>query len=246
MSAVAKPHIAPPATEPPPGLTVRVAGVEVQALAAGALWLAAERTLVVSDLHLEKGSAFAARGQLLPPYDTRQTLIRLSRLVDALRPDRVISLGDSFHDRRAEARLSEADAVRIGEMTARCDWVWIEGNHDPLPPERLGGRAASRLDLGGLSFVHEPSAGAAPGEVAGHLHPCAKVAGRGRSVRRKCFATDRRRMILPAFGAYTGGLNVRDRAFAPLFSDRNAFRALALGEARVYSLARSALLGDRA
>ena len=230
----------------PPGERIKIAGVDAYALAAGALWLDHARTLVVSDLHLEKGSSFAARGQLLPPYDTRQTLARVKRLIDALSPDVVISLGDSFHDPRAEGRLSAADTATIRALTGACDWVWIEGNHDPIPPAHLGGRAAQTLTLGGLTFVHEPTEGSARGEVAGHLHPSAKVRGRGRAVRRRCFATDGSRMILPAFGAYTGGLNVRDVAFKPYFPNPSAFRALALGDARVYALARTALLSDRA
>jgi len=202
----------------------------VTALPDGGLWIAAERTLVVSDLHLEKGSAFAVRGQFLPPYDTRETLARVGKLIAALKPARIVSLGDSFHDRAAAARLDEQDALTIRNFTSSHDWVWVEGNHDPLPPEDLGGRAADEIRIGALTLRHE-SAGA-EGEISGHLHPCARVASRSGAVRRPCFATDGARLVMPAFGAFTGGLNVRDAAFAPVFPD-GCF-ALVIGRGRVY------------
>jgi DNA ligase-associated metallophosphoesterase len=122
-------------------LAFEVAGQRLSLRSCGALWWEEQGVLVVSDLHLEKGSAYAARGQMLPPYDTRATLRRIGALVDALEPETVISLGDSFHDRHARLRMSPEDARTIRSMTDRCDWVWIEGNHDPRPPADLGGRA---------------------------------------------------------------------------------------------------------
>ena len=116
--------------------------------------------------------------------------------------------------------MSAGDVALVREMTSRCDWVWIEGNHDPKPPEDLGGRMANELKLGALVFRHEPTAGHSPGEIAGHLHPCVRVVGRGgRTVRARCFATDGERLVMPAYGALTGGLNVLDVAFDPLFPD---------------------------
>jgi hypothetical protein len=227
------------------GVDLVVAGVRVRALTCGGLWWDEAGVLVVSDLHLEKASSYAARGQLLPPYDTRATLARLARQMDALRPRTVISLGDSFHDRGARPRMAVEDVAQVRAMTLACDWVWIEGNHDPKPPEDLGGRMAEELVIGALTFRHIPSAGAARGEVAGHLHPCARVVGRGgRTVRARCFASDGERLVMPAYGALTGGLNLLDAAFAGLFSEK--LLAGVIGRDGVYMAGRDSLAPDRA
>jgi DNA ligase-associated metallophosphoesterase len=222
------------------GVCFSLAGTEVAALAEGGLWIAAARTLVVSDLHLEKGSSFARRGQLLPPYDTRETLQRLAGLAQRLQPACIVSLGDSFHDRTAAQRLCEADAETVRALTRAYDFVWIEGNHDPQPPADLGGRAAHDIVISGLVLRHEPTGQA--GEVAGHLHPAAAVSGRGRRVRARCFATDGVRLVMPAFGAYTGGLNVCDAAFAPMFPD--GCDALMLARGRIFPAPAARLLPD--
>ena len=216
--------------------TLSVAGVALVADPAGALYEPRSGALIVADLHLEKGSSFARRGQFLPPYDTATTLGRLARLVETYRPRAVIALGDSFHDRAAASRLSEADRATIAALQSGRDWIWISGNHDPEPPAGLEGETAAEMTLGALILRHEPVAGAAVGELAGHLHPVAKVAIRGRGLRRRCFATDGARVVLPAFGAYAGGLNVRDRAFDGLFA-ANALTAWMLGETGVYAIA---------
>lgn len=208
----------------------------------GGLWWESAGVLVFSDLHLEKASSYAARGQMLPPYDTVATLRRIAALVDALRPTTVISLGDSFHDRQARTRMAQQDVDAVRSMTGRVDWVWIEGNHDPRPPADLGGRATHELRLGSLIFRHEPVAGAVRGEIAGHLHPSARVLGRGRSVRARCFASDGERMVMPAYGALTGGLNVLDAAFGPLFP--NGVIAAVLGRDGVYAAAGERLVAD--
>ncbi len=221
---------------------VKLAGTLVVALPEGAVWVEAARALIVSDLHFEKGSSFARGGQMLPPYDTRATLMRLAALIDAHAPDIVVSLGDSFHDGGGPARMSEADRDALQALIARCDWVWVEGNHDGKASATLGGAVRDVLRLGALTLRHEPIAGAAPGEIAGHLHPCARVAGRGRSVRRRCFATDGARLVMPAFGAYTGGLNICDEAFAPIFPE--GALALVLGKDRVLPAPQSRLLPD--
>lgn len=202
---------------------------------AGALWWPAERTLVFSDIHFEKGSSLARRGAFLPPYDTRTTLRRMAALIDAYAPARVIALGDSFHDPEAAERLDPDDCALLLALVARAQWIWIEGNHDPHPPAWLGGTVAEEIAIGGLVFRHAPSLYPQPGEVAGHLHPCATVSLRGRSLRRKCFASDGTRLVMPAFGAYTGGLDVGDAAIANLFTD--AFAAYMLGGRRVYAVA---------
>lgn len=213
------------------GIGFAVGEASVVATPEGALWVPSTATLIVSDLHLEKGSSFAQRGRMVPPYDTRATLSRLESLVLAFRPSRLVSLGDSFHDRSAAERLDAADAAAIRRLTAVTDFVWIRGNHDPDPPIDLGGSAAAELVTAGLILRHEPRPAPAPGEVAGHLHPCAAVAGRGRRLRARCFATDGQRLVMPAFGAYAGGLNVRDEAFAPVFPEGCAVVLLARGGA---------------
>lgn len=227
-----------------PGLAFSLVKERVQALTCGGLWWEASSVLVMSDLHLEKGSSYAARGQMLPPYDTRATLGRVTRLVEALQPATVILLGDSFHDPRARARMSPDDVAALRRLTNLSDWVWIEGNHDPAPPADLGGRTAFELTIGTLTFRHVPSESSAPGEVAGHLHPCARVVGRGgRSVRKRCFVTDGERLIMPAYGALAGGLNVLDRAFSSLFP--NGLVAGVLGRDGVYLAGPSNLAPDR-
>lgn len=228
-------------TRKSPGVTL--AGETLALDLCGGLWLAAHRTLIVSDLHLEKGSAYAARtGQFLPPYDTRETLACLHEAVVRHDPARVVALGDSFHDARGPERMEPGDRAMVAALQEGRDWVWIAGNHDAAVSEGVGGRYAETLTLGGLTLRHEPTQGAAPGEIAGHLHPCGKVAMRGRAVRRRCFVTDGARLVMPAFGAYAGGLNVRDKAFEPLFP--GGFTAHLLGDGRVFSIGRTMLAKD--
>lgn len=210
-----------------------VAGTPVRALPEGGLWIESQRALIVSDLHLEKGSAFARRGQMLPPYDTRDALNRIAALVERLRPQRIVSLGDSFHDPFGPARLDHQDRARLLSLIAAVDWFWVEGNHDRAAPGDLGGAVVTEMTIAGLVLRHEPTG--AEAEIAGHLHPCARIVGSTGSVRRRCFATDGRRLVMPAFGAYAGGLNVRDAAFAPIFP--HGCVALVLGRSRLHSVA---------
>ena len=208
----------------------------------GALFWSVKETLIVSDLHFEKGSSFAARrGLLLPPYDTRTTLMRLEALVRRYQPARIISLGDAFHDGEAEQRMDESDAERLEALMRGLDWLWILGNHDPEPPLRFAGLSAEEIQDGPLIFRHEPVAGEVAGEIAGHLHPCARVVHEGRIIRRRCFAADGRRLIMPAMGAYTGGLNVLDEAFEKLMKSRIAW---VLGENGVYPIGENRLASD--
>ena len=222
------------------GRAVTIAGEPAMCHPSGALHFPAHRLLVVSDLHLEKGSAFARRGMMLPPYDTGATLANLAAAVDALRPRTVISLGDSFHDGGGAARMPAPYRDALLSIMRGREWVWISGNHDPDAPADLPGARADELALGPLRFRHEPFAGAAPGEIAGHLHPGAVIVQRGRAVRRRCFASDGDRMIMPAFGAYTGTLNVLDRAYRGLFRRESLF-ALMLGAGRLYAMSGSRL-----
>ncbi len=220
-----------------------VAGTRVVLDAAGALWLAESRTLIVADLHLEKASSFARRGMLLPPYDTAATLALLTALVLRREPARVVLLGDSFHDCDGYGRLADNDRLRLESLQRRREWIWISGNHDHTLPAGIGGEVAAELNLDGLDLRHEPSPHMRPGEVAGHLHPAAKVRGRGRSMRCRAFATDGRRIVLPSFGVLTGGLNVLDRAFAPLFA-AGSMRAFLIGAGRIFPVPFSALAPD--
>jgi uncharacterized protein len=228
-----------------------VAGAPLVADIAGALYWPEEGLLVVSDLHLEKGSAFAARGVLMPPYDTATTLERLAGLLARYAARIVVALGDNFHDGGGPARLASSDRAHLLELQRGRDWVWIAGNHDPDPGEGIGGAFARSLALGPLSFRHEPAAaashggivGESDGEIAGHLHPAARVHQRGRTLTRKCFATDGTRRGMPAFGAYTGGLNIRNAAFVKIFGALG-FTAHLIGQRRLYAFAAARCLAD--
>ncbi|MCW5749715.1 MAG: ligase-associated DNA damage response endonuclease PdeM [Alphaproteobacteria bacterium] len=197
----------------------------------GALWWPEARCLVLADLHLEKGSALARRGALLPPYDSRASLIRLDRLIARFEPARVICLGDTFHDPDASGRLGREEAARLAQMVAATEWHWILGNHDPRPPPGLGGAPSQVLRLGALIFRHEPASEAQAGEIAGHLHPKAAIRVRGRRLTGRAFLTDGMRLVMPAFGSYAGGLCALDPAFRSIF--RHGFHAWIAGESRV-------------
>jgi uncharacterized protein len=211
------------------------AGERLEALPAGALHWPARRLLAVADLHLEKGSSYAVNAlKLLPRHDTRQTLAMLSALIALLKPDTVVCLGDSFHDREAIDRLPEQERAEIGRLTDRAHFVWIAGNHDPAPPPERWGSVAEEICEGPLVFRHEARFGLPDGEVSGHFHPVAALSVRGRGIRRRCFLTDGRRVILPAFGTYAGGLNALDPAIAQLFADD--YDALVVGRDAVRRL----------
>jgi DNA ligase-associated metallophosphoesterase len=221
--------------------TLHLGSVTFAADCAGALYWPDESLLVVADLHLEKGSSFARRGMLLPPYDTTETLARLAQLIVRYAPRIVIALGDNFHDGDGPARLSDADRASLTALQRGREWVWIAGNHDPDPADGIGGTFAATLGLGALTFRHEPSRDAPDGELAGHLHPVARIVQRGRAVSRRCFATDGKSLVMPAFGAFTGGLNIRDRAFTSVFGTRQ-FTAHMLGDRRLYAFSSSRCL----
>jgi DNA ligase-associated metallophosphoesterase len=220
---------------------IAVSGMAAILDLSGAIYLPDEDTLLVADLHFEKGSSFARRGMLLPPYDTRETLAALNEVVARLSPRRVIALGDSFHDIGGPDRLGDGERAALGQVQAGRDWVWVTGNHDRTLPESIGGEVVAEMALGTLVLRHEP-AESDSAEIAGHLHPVGKVVMRGRGVRRRAFLTDGRRCIMPAFGAYAGGLNACDAAFKPFFPQ--GFTAHLIGSDRIYAIARSMLCRD--
>jgi DNA ligase-associated metallophosphoesterase len=220
---------------------IAIAGIALHADPEGALYWPDEGLLAVADLHLEKGSSFAARGQLLPPYDSAVTLARLARLLRRYAPRVVIALGDSFHDGGGPARLRDEDRASLQSMQRGRDWIWITGNHDPEPASGIGGSFHESFTNGALAFRHQPKGEA--GEIAGHLHPMARIAYRGRAVSRRCFAADDARLVMPAFGAFTGGLNVRHAAFADVFGTL-AFSAHMLGTDRLYAFPAKRCLPD--
>jgi hypothetical protein len=211
-------------------------GAALLADASGALVWPEKQTVAVADLHFEKGSAFAANGTPLPPYDSRETLRRLQAVLKRYQPRRVICLGDSFHDTEAAGRLTAHESDTLRCLTAAHEWIWITGNHDPEAPADLGGITAAELRSGNLTFRHEAAAGA-EGEVSGHFHPKASVSARNRTVVGRCFVTDGARLILPAFGAYAGGLDVHDPAIECLFG--REYTVFILGRTRVHAFRRS-------
>ncbi|AJE45918.1 ligase-associated DNA damage response endonuclease PdeM [Celeribacter indicus] len=199
-------------------VAISFAGEVLHLCGSGALWWPARRLLCVSDLHLGKSERIARRGgTMLPPYDTAETLGRLGDVIGHYAPKTVICLGDSFDDLAAADALAEPARLSLAAMQAGRDWIWIEGNHDAGPVE-LGGSHRDEVGVGPLTFRHIAEAGAA-GEITGHYHPKARIALSGRAVARACFALDARRLILPAFGAYTGGLWTSDPAISALFGE---------------------------
>lgn len=198
----------------PPAEEISFCGHQFLALGSGALFWSAEDLLIVADLHLEKMASFASSRQFLPPYDTGATLRRLADDIEATVPAAVVCLGDSFHRDGAAGELVEADRRALEALMAGRDWIWIAGNHDPAP-HGLGGEFVPELAVAGLSLSHHPDPSVA-GQIAGHLHPAARVRINGRSTRRPCFVWDDDRMVLPAYGVSTGSLDILGPAFAGL------------------------------
>lgn len=228
-----------------------VNGVRLIGDISGAVYWPAAEAVIVADLHFEKGSAYAVRGVALPPYDTAASLARLEAVLRAYRPTRLISLGDSFHDDLWTTRMSAPDRAHLAKLASGVEMHWVTGNHDPTPPRDLPGEAAADFTLdfdGVLVMRHEPlprhDEAFRAGELAGHLHPCGKIRQRGRTLRRRCFIADEARVILPAFGALTGSLNVRDEAFEDLF-DGLDYEAVLLGQDRLARISAKRLLPDR-
>ena len=183
------------------------AGHTLLALPQGALFWPARRALIVADLHFEKASWFAKFGQMLPPYDSIATLADLTALVAATNPRELWCLGDSFHDSAGSRRLPERALTMLRDLTARLDWVWVTGNHDHALADPFGGRIVDEVAVDGLILRHEADPADPRPELSGHFHPKLRVAIRGRNVARRCFVASATKLILPAFGSLTGGLD---------------------------------------
>lgn len=206
-----------------------------------AIW-PAQATLIVSDLHFEKGSAMAVRGAHVPPYDTRETLIRLAFSIRRHRPSRVLVLGDALHDDRALARMAPPDLAALRRLLEPLEVIWVAGNHDPSPQPGLPGVSVPEWSEGRLRFRH--IGGAVPlarheAELSGHYHPKATLPTRIGGITRPCFLATGQRLVLPAFGAFTGGLDVRDPAMAVVA--KAAQRVFLLGRDRLHSTSFEAL-----
>jgi len=183
------------------------AGHEFRALAEGALYWPARRALLVADLHFEKGSWFATKGQMLPPYDSLATLSALSALVQRVAPTELWCLGDSFHDSAGCERLPAQARTMLTRLTSLLDWRWITGNHDAALVDHCGGTIQDEAVVDGLVLRHEADPRDPRPELSGHFHPKLRVTVRGRQIARRCFVATDAKLILPAFGALTGGLD---------------------------------------
>lgn len=210
------------------------AGQQFVPLAGRALFWPRHGALIVADLHLEKASWYAARGQPLPPYDSHDTLDRLARLAAETGATAIWCLGDSFHDRAAAERIAPAVAERLVRQTGSARLTWIAGNHDGLAGGAWGGDVADEMEVDGIVFRHECLAGETRPEISGHFHPKLRLQLRGRLVSRPCFAGDAQRLILPAFGSFTGGLDVADAAIAANFA--GDYRAMLVADGKLLSL----------
>lgn len=221
-------------------MLIRLAGHELLLDPSGALLWPDRGLLVVADLHLEKARSLARRGAFLPPHDTVMTLDRLEAVLARYRPETVVSLGDGFHDPWSARELDGPLFDRLAGLVRARRWLWVTGNHDPHIPLGLGGAVLPDLVLDGLALRHAPALRlGAEGELAGHLHPKARLAARLKTVVRPCFVGDGRRLLLPAFGALTGGLDALDPAIAGLFPD--GFTAWFTGERAVHAVPHRAL-----
>ncbi len=218
-------------------------GKEFRADMTGALYWPSESALVAADLHLEKGTAFAAPGQRLPPYDIRATLERLARAIDRHEPQTVVVLDDSLLDPRAAERIGDENLEILALLQEGRDWIWITGGHGPAAPGRLGGVAMAEIVVEGLALRRAPRGGPVTHEIAGHMHPAALLVMQGYAFRRRCFVGNGRRLVLPAFGAYAGGLNVLEPAFAPIFGN-GGLSVWMLGQEGLYPVASRLLRED--
>ena len=212
------------------------AGEEFALTTGRALYWPRERALLVADLHLEKASFFARHGQLLPPYDSRETLERLALAIRETGARRVYTLGDNFHDSAGTERLEPHAAGMLAALTRATDWVWITGNHDAAMEARSGGMLAEELEIAGIVLRHQARAGETRPELSGHFHPRLQVTVRERHIRRPCAVVShdaagadgkpRGRMILPAFGALTGGMDAADPAILAALQPARAIDAV--------------------
>ncbi len=200
----------------------------------GAVMLPESKTLLIADLHLEQGTSLARRGVHVPPFDTETSLALLVNVIQHTAPQRLIFLGDSFHDGEGSVRLEDNHRKKLRTITDKVETFWISGNHDPEPPDDVGGFHADQIMLGRIILRHEPGVlHEGQCEISGHLHPGCVLVQRGRALRGKCFAYDGKRLIMPAFGAYTGALSVTSRAYHSLFEEKAA-EALMIGTAALH------------
>lgn len=220
-----------------------ICGKSFVAHKSGALYWPAEKALLVADLHLEKASHYAARGQMLPPYDTRETLTKLADAIDVFSAETVICLGDSLHDNGGATRMDDRDLEILKLMQDDREWIWLTGNHDGKMRGAPGGHVRNEISVEGLVLRHEPRLGPVSHEIAGHLHPAARIVMHGTSLRRPCFISNGLRVVLPAFGAFAGGLNVLDPAFDTLFSN-DGFAIWMMGQDGLYPVATRLLRED--
>jgi DNA ligase-associated metallophosphoesterase len=207
-----------------------------------ALFWPREQALLVADLHLEKASFFATHGQLLPPYDSRETLERVAMAVRETGARRVFALGDNFHDAKGGLRLEPHAAGMLAALTRALDWVWITGNHDAGATEIAGGVMADEVDAGGVILRHKADQHEDRPELSGHFHPKLTLSARGRRIARPCAVMSERRLILPAFGALTGGMDAGDPAILAAMQPARAIDALVPASGRLlqYPLWRAA------
>ena len=203
--------------------------------AKGVLFWPSQSTLVVSDLHLEKGTFYHRFAYPLPGYDSAQTLNSLGELITLYRPHRVICLGDSFHDRQGANRLADDLAERLISWAQEIEWIWILGNHDPDVPEWLGGQAIASWSSGGIEFCHEPSPNA-DAQVFGHFHPKHRLQLAHRRVTDKCFIYTSDKVLMPSFGAYTGGLDSQDDVIKGLWQGDDVPHTLLCHQQKIWRI----------
>ncbi|WP_310534786.1 ligase-associated DNA damage response endonuclease PdeM [Novosphingobium sp.] len=209
------------------------AGEEWLLLASGGLFWPRENALLVADLHLEKGSFFARIGQMIPPYDSRETLERIALAVGQSGARRVFCLGDSFHDNAGAQRLEPHAAGMLAALTRATDWVWITGNHDEGLRPGQGGTLVSEIKTGGVILRHHARRGETAPELSGHFHPRLRLSVRGRNIVRPCAVASENRLVLPAFGAFTGGMDAADPAILSALQPARRIRALLATKGKV-------------
>ncbi|MGZ3246893.1 MAG: ligase-associated DNA damage response endonuclease PdeM [Croceibacterium sp.] len=210
------------------------AGEEFALVQDRALYWPRERALLVADLHLEKASFYAKYGQMLPPYDSRETLERVALAIRETGARRVYTLGDNFHDSAGPSRLEPHAAGMLAALVRATDWVWITGNHDAAMEATAGGTLAEELAIAGLILRHQAKAGETQPEISGHYHPRLQITVRERAIRRPCaVVSSAGRMILPTFGALTGGMNAADPAIVKALQPAAAINAVLPSKGRL-------------
>jgi len=225
------------------GQQIGICGKSLLADSTGAIYWPAEQALLVADLHLAKALAPATAGALPASYDTRETLIRLAESIDRFQPRCVIALGDPLPEANAAHGIAPDDLERLSILHENRQWIWVSDKHDHKDTARLGGRVADEIKLGGITLRHRPATGSIAPEIAGSMHPAARLSLYGTSIRRPCFVGNGRRLIMPAFGAFSGGLNVLDDAFLPLFGN-GGLAVWMLGQEGLYAVATRLLCRD--